>query len=384
MKRGNRVTAAGRAGRRRFLWAAGIAACAGLPVAQAGVPALPALRRGVNLSHWFEYEQGQGLEAGELRDLKGAGFDHVRIPVDPVVGGWRPTDGSLHADFMQALRRAIEMAIGAGLAVVFDLHMTAPTREQIEAEPALEPRLQALWREIAVALADLPPSHLAFELYNEPQYYGRRASRWPVLQRTLLTEVRRVAPRHLVLLSGTEGGSLQGLIEMPVRADPALAWVFHYYEPFLFTHQGAHWLDTRYTTAGLRSNVRYPVLAQFGHVPGLAAPHPQAARELAAYRAGQWGAARVREDIDRAGAFARQHGLKLLCNEFGVIRAHVDAASRYRWITDVRTALEANAIGWTLWDYSDIFGVAEPSAVLQRSAPRTLPQAALQALGLTS
>jgi hypothetical protein len=41
-----------------------------------------------------------------------------------------------------------------------------------------------------------------------------------------------------------------------------VAYAFHYYDPFLFTHQGAQWLDSRYTTAGLRRGVLYPAQYQ--------------------------------------------------------------------------------------------------------------------------
>ena len=35
-----------------------------------------------------------------------------------------------------------------------------------------------------------------------------------------------------------------------------------------------------------------------------------------------------------------------------------DPASRMNWIHDVRTALEADSIGWIMWDYRGGFGVA--------------------------
>ena len=361
------------------------APAAATPAMPAG---LPALRRGLNLTHWFEYEQGQDVPAAELAALRAAGFDHVRIPVDPVVGGWVPDGGvtaGVRPAFMAALRAALEAAIGAGLEVVFDLHTTPESKARIEQQAPLERSLVALWSQFGRALADLPTARLAFELYNEPQYYGAHASRWPPLQQRLLAALRERAPRHLVLLSGNEGGSLKGLRATPPLAGPAdtaVAWTFHYYEPFLFTHQGAHWLDTRYTTAGLRGDIRYPAALQAGITPKMSRPHPRAAQELADYRAAGWGAARVRADIDAAGAWARQLGLRLVCNEFGAIRAHVDAASRYRWMADVRSALEANALGWTLWDYTDIFGITSASAQLQRSGTRAIEPAALHALGL--
>ncbi len=361
--------------------AAGVPAQAAAPSASPA-PAVPALRRGLNLSHWFEYEQGQDVSPTELAEMRALGLDHVRIPVDPVVGGWRPEAGGTRLSTLPGLRTALEHALAAGLDAVVDLHLTADTQRQIEYQPALEQSLVSLWTQIGRALADLPAARVAFELYNEPQYFGAASARWPALQARLLAALRAQAPHHLAVLSGNEGGSLKGLRALPPVADAAVAYAFHYYEPFLFTHQGAHWLDTRYTTAGLRSGLRYPVSAQADGVPGLSQPHARADAELAAYRQAQWGPARVRADLDAAGAHARQHGLRLLCNEFGAIRANVDPASRYRWMADVRQALVANGIGWTLWDYSDIFGITSNAGQTVRKAPRRIEPAALQALGL--
>jgi endoglucanase len=348
--------------RRGWLAAATAAAAnaglsAAVSTASAAVPPTPTgpgLRRGLNLSHWFEYEQGQDVSPAELSGLRALGLDHVRIPVDPVVGGWRPEAGGTRLSTLPALRAALEQALAAGLDAVVDLHLTADTQRQIEFQPALEQSLVSLWTQLGRALGDLPPARVAFELYNEPQYYGAAAARWPVLQARLLAALREQAPRHLAVLSGNEGGSLKGLRALPPVADAAVAYAFHYYEPFLFTHQGAHWLVTRYTTAGLRSGLRYPAAAQAG----------------------------VRDDLDVAGRHARQHGLRLLCNEFGAIRAQVDPASRHRWMADVRQALEANGIGWTCWDYSDIFGITSTAGLTLRSAPRRIEAPALQALGL--
>ena len=341
----------------------------------------PALRRGINLTHWFEYEQGQVVSAGEMRMLRQSGMDHVRIPVDPVVGGWRPEVGAI-LRFLPALRLAVEQALGAGLDVVLDLHLEPATKQQIENDTATEATLLALWSQLARAFTDLPVGRVAFELFNEPQYYGWRALRWPALQLRLLQALRTQAPRHLVLLSGNEGGSLKGLSQLPLVRDAAVAYVFHYYDPFLFTHQGAHWLDTRYTTAGLYRGVRYPAQFQAAGSARLNQPHPRAAQEIAQYLKDDWGPQRVRADLDVAGRFAKTHGVRVLCNEFGVIRAHVDVPSRYRWMMDVRSALEANGLGWTLWDYTDIFGITAESSQLHKTGMRTLEPEAVRALGL--
>ena len=348
--------------------------------AQVGT-ATPSLNRGVNLTHWFEYEQGQVVSASEMAMLRRSGLDHVRLPVDPVVGGWRPESGARLA-FLPTLRTAVEQALEAGLNVVLDLHLEPATKQHIQDQPETEKALVELWSTLARHFSDLPASRIAFELLNEPQYYGWSASRWPVLQHGLLAAVRQHAPHHLVLLSGNEGGSLKGLRRLPLVRDAAVAYTFHYYDPFLFTHQGAHWLDTRYTTAGLYRGVRYPAQFQVVAPARLTQPHRRAAREMADYLEADWGPTRVRADMDAAGQWARQQGVRLLCNEFGAIRANVDVPSRYRWMQDVRTALEANGIGWTVWDYTDIFGLTAQSALLNQVGQRRLDPEAVLALGL--
>jgi endoglucanase len=339
------------------------------------------MQRGVNLSHWFEYERGQGLDGAEMKGLRALGLDHVRIPVDPVVGGWDPVRGGRLA-FLPELQAAVAMALDAGLEVVVDLHLEPADKQRIEDGPDTETNLLALWTQLAGALARTPRERVAFELFNEPQYYGLKRWRWPPLQRRLLAAVRAQVPRHLVLLSGHGGGSLEALTSLTPLDDTNLAYVFHHYEPFFFTHQGAAWLDERYTTAGLRRGLRWPPDPAADANAPLSKPHPKAAAELNDYLRGGWGPKKLRAEVARAATWARAKGVRVVCNEFGAIRANIDPASRYRWLGDVRRALESEGIGWTVWDYTDIFGLTAESAQPGRVGQRTLEAAAVAALGL--
>lgn len=347
----------------------------------AGLGGLPQMRKGLNLSHWFEYERGQAVSAAEMKQFHAIGLDHLRIPVDPAVGGWQ-AEREAPPSFLGELRDAAAQAVQAGLEVVVDLHLEPSDKKRIEDNPRLEAGLERLWSQMAAALVGLPREKLVFELFNEPQYYGLQRRRWPGLQRRLLAAVRAVAPQHLVLLSGSGGGSFEGLSGLAPAADANVGYVFHHYEPFLFTHQGASWLDERWTTAGLRRGLRYPPSAEVEGRAPLLRPHPRAAKELADYVNGGWDRGRLRAEIDRAGVWARAQGVRLLCNEFGVIRANLDEASRYRWLADVRLACEDNGIGWTVWDYTDIFGLTAQSAQLDRVGRRTWDGPVVAALGL--
>jgi hypothetical protein len=65
-------------------------------------------------------------------------------------------------------------------------------------------------------------------------------------------------------------------------------------------------------------------------------------------------------------------------NEFGVYRDVPDAESRANWIRDVRTALEADGIGWAMWDYRDNFGLV----FKQDGQPARVDDGLVEALGL--
>ena len=107
---------------------------------------------------------------------------------------------------------------------------------------------------------------------------------------------------------------------------------------------------------------------------------PEAADRFALemYRIDRWDARRIKMLIDQAAEWSRENRVPLICNEFGVYRQHVDPQSRTNWIRDVRTALERDGIGWTMWDYRGGFGVVYK----QDNQPARVDQKVVEALGL--
>jgi hypothetical protein len=61
-----------------------------------------------------------------------------------------------------------------------------------------------------------------------------------------------------------------------------------------------------------------------------------------------------------------------------VYRNNADPVSRANWLNDVRTALEADGIGWAMWDYRGGFGVVTK----QDGQPAQVDGAVTGALGL--
>ena len=159
----------------------------------------------------------------------------------------------------------------------------------------------------------------------------------------------------------------------PLR-DPNVIYNFHFYEPHIFTHQGAPWgVYSWHWMKGLH----YPSSPE--SAAKVAAGVPEAMDRMAAIRYGQdhWDAARIDAEITQVAEWARQRGVPVVCNEFGVFRDYADPRDREAWIHDVRTVLERHGMGWTMWDYSGNFGV-----VTKKDGRNVPDESTLRVLGL--
>jgi hypothetical protein len=120
------------------------------------------------------------------------------------------------------------------------------------------------------------------------------------------------------------------------------------------THQGATWAgDLLPPLAG----VPYP------SSPEAVAPllpkveNPEARKWLERYGEERWNAERVEREIAEVAAWAKKHGVRVTCNEFGVYRKVSPPNARAALLRDVRAALEKHGMGWAMWDYSGGFSV---------------------------
>ena len=356
-----------KAGRARFtrrrvlIGAAGAGLTLALPrrsLAQASLP-----KRGVNLSHWLSWEGRQPVVAEDARKIRSAGFDHVRLPVDPEFIGWKPGAGAhdmrMALDFAR-LDGAIELLLGAGLTVIVSFHAREATRDAIELRQPWQDAWVEYWVALTKRYARHPPGKLIFAAMNEPQYYTRGAARWHQHQQRVVQAIRAADQRRMLALAGMGGSGVDYIERTGVIADPASFYVFHFYEPYLVSHFGASWEPFTKEPSSLVAQVLYPSTQMTSAVAAvrMGPQRAQAEKLVRDYIDRPWNAATIDARIGVADAWARRAGVALMCTEFGVLRTRIDAGSRYRWIADVRQSLERRGIGWSVWDYADLFGIA--------------------------
>ncbi|MGA8216735.1 MAG: cellulase family glycosylhydrolase [Candidatus Sulfotelmatobacter sp.] len=348
------------------------------------VPAARAarLRRGINASEWFAQvydKRGYTKEhfqnwttAQDIALMESMGFDHVRLSVDPqpMMVSHRPDE--IPAEYLGYLDAAVKMILDRGLAVIIDLHPDSDFKARLAKDDSFVQEFADFWRALAKHYSTWDVERVFFEILNEPELTDRY--RWYGVQTKLAVAIREGAPQHTMIAAGARWSDDDDLVFIEPLRDPNVIYAFHFYEPHIFTHQGATWgMYFWHWVKGLH----YPSSPE--SAAKVAAGVPDAVDRLAVIRYGQehWDAARIDAEITQVSEWARQRGVPVMCNEFGVYRDYADPRDREAWIHDVRSALEQHGMGWTMWDYSGSFGV------VTKKDGRSVPdEATLGALGL--
>ena len=330
---------------------------------QAAVPAgrLALLRHGLNMVHWFRYPAdphpaalARGVPRATLERIHAAGFDFLRLPVQPhLVAGEAGR---------RALASAIRRILGAGFAVVV---VPADPRWRLN-DPGFDARLIArFWRRIAPVLARFGPARVFPEIDNEPILTDRAA--WPPMQARLLALIRHDLPADTVIATGGAFGGVDGLLRLKKLADSDVIYAFHFYEPSLLTALGAFDPALDHTAlARLPFPVRTPRRCAAQAIrPGTDARTRAVIRYYCAAHAT---AATLKARVDGVARWAQ--GAPVIVGEFGASVA-LDGPARLAWLAAARRAFEADGFGWALWAWRDPMGL-----------PAGLDPATLRALGL--
>lgn len=367
--------------------------------------ALPVLRRGINVWPWFsltkEYpaprtdyawppyqDQRPVPRPSDLRRLAAAGFDFIRIPVDP--GPFLAFSGARRQALLDMLLGAVGQALDAGLAVVVNLQANEATHHWTSRRlvSSLEapgfPAYRRLVAEVARGLERVGGGRVVLEPVNEPpQACG--SDEWANVQLALLSDARLAAPDLPLVATGACGGMIPGLDRLDPGPILALAPVFftiHYYEPYLFSHQGAPWMgepvyralnavpwpasagSLEATLAAVRRRMAADSVTS---TEAKASAYRETERVLHQYFEARPDRPFIEHAFSQVLAFARRHGIparSILLGEFGALRTdarHVAAPApdRARYIRDVRLSAEAAGFPWAFWNLFDGMGLVD-------------------------
>jgi endoglucanase len=289
------------------------------------------LGRGINLGNALEApkegEWGVTLKPEYFKAIKAAGFDTLRLPVNWAGHARAGAPYTIDPEFAERVDWAIDQALANRLNIIVNVHHYAGMDQDPDKHL---PRLAGLWKQIAARYRDRPAG-VYFELLNEP-HDKLTEDKWNATIPALLKVVRQTNPTRPVLVGPAQCNGLGALdkLELP-KDDPNLILTVHFYEPFEFTHQGAPWVEGADKWKGRKWT---------------GSDEEQAA---------------IRQQFDKAAAWARGHGRPVFLGEFGAFEA-VDRESRARWTRFVAREAEKRGFSWAYWEFCSGFGAYDPQA----------------------
>jgi endoglucanase len=347
-----------------------------------------------------------------LRNVAAAGFDFVRLTVDP--GPFLQFTDTARDALDDHLKLVVERLRTNGFCVIVDFHPNsqvpkyAPEKLVQSGDDPLFLAYASVLRRTARLLAGFHTDRIALELMNEPQYGWDSATtiRWQGLLERLYQEARAEASDLLLVLSGARGGDIRGLTALNPEpfAGGRVIYSFHYYEPHDFTHQGVTSMTPSAWSWRYLSGLPYPAdsgdpdrvwrTVQQNYLSDKesagAAPSRAELRQIhervANYLTSGFSRARIAGDLDLVSTWAQQHKIEprsILLGEFGVTRTYgmyraSDPVSQESWMRDVRDEAERHGFHWALWALTGYGGMA----LVERDGGDKLDPISLRALGL--
>ncbi|MEE9432358.1 MAG: cellulase family glycosylhydrolase [Melioribacteraceae bacterium] len=310
--------------------------------------------KGVNLTNWFQSETAQQIQFTkytkvDFENIKSLGCDVIRLPINLHSMTTGTEEHLLDPLFLFFLDQTMDWAEDLGMHLILDNHTFDPAANT---DPKVGEILIPVWKQLAEHCKNRS-NLIYYEVLNEP--HGISDAAWNTIQQNAVNEIRKIDSAHTIVIGPAGWNSYNNLKFMPVYSDTNLLYTFHFYDPFIFTHQGASWTIPSMTTLG---NVPFPYNST--SMPTIPASLKGSWIENAYNNYQNDGTVqKIKSLIDIAVNFKTQRNVNIFCGEFGVYKPKSKNEDRVLWYEEVRKYFEENNIPWTMWDYKHGFGLFE-------------------------
>jgi endoglucanase len=319
---------------------------------------------GVNLGGWlsqyprYDHEHFKTfITRPDIEQIAAWGFDHIRLPVDYPVLESDDAPGVYRKDGFQYIDSCLEWCKTTCLGVVFDLHHAPgysfnntlkPETQHLNVlfdQPEAQLRFIALWETIVCRYhnAGLP---IIFELLNEVVL--PESAPWNALAHKTVAALRHISPDCRIMIGGTNYSAASELKNIARLDDPNVLYTFHFYEPLLFTHQKAPWVQA---AAEYNQELEYPGL--FTNLAAFIQRNPHYQESYGWQADCALNRALVREFLIPVFDFIAESGHIPYCGEYGVIDT-APVASRRAWHADLLAIFNQRGIGRAVWSYKEM------------------------------
>ena len=313
-------------------------------------------RSGINLGGWIsqcnlERDHIKNfIKKEDVEKIACWGLDHIRLPFDYELLEDDSNPFSYKEDGFEIIDKLLCWCKDVSLNLILDMHKAQGYSFYKKSEDNIfftdensQKRFISLWEELSKRYIN-EKENLMFELLNE--IVDPHGDIWNKIARKAIESIRNIDTERYLLLGGPNHNSAEGIKSLDIYDDKHIIYNFHFYEPFLFTHQRANWTPLK----NLNVNQLYP-----GKIEGIEMlktffgnQRPEQGKSLTADTV--FNKDFLEYMLAPAVLFAKQNNKELYCGEYGAID-HAELDSRINYLNDMKELFEKYSIGRACWTY---------------------------------
>ncbi|MCR5213803.1 MAG: glycoside hydrolase family 5 protein [Eubacterium sp.] len=319
---------------------------------------------GINLGGWLSQcdhskeRYDSFISEEDIKTIKSWGLDHVRVPVDYNLV--EDEDGNYKEEGFTYIDKLIKWVANNDLNLVLDLHKTyGYSFDSGEKESGFfdnedyQERFYKLWEEFSRRYGNLS-NRICFELLNEvtdKEY----CDKWNDISTKCIKRIRAIAPDIKILLGGYYNNSIEALKDLALPLDENIVYNFHCYEPLIFTHQGAPWVEK------MNTFFRMPFESRYGDYDKYSYENLNRFSEvMVGYDKEKLIGIEYFENLMKeAVRVAEERNVALYCGEYGVINL-ARPEDALKWYKMICTCFDKYGIGRAAWSFKEMdFGLVD-------------------------
>jgi len=325
---------------------------------------------GVNLGGWLsqcdhtQERYDNFIKEEDIAKIKSWGLDHVRVPVDYNLV--EDAEGNYLEGGFARLQKTIDWCGKYGLNMVLDLHKTFGFSFDVGEQEFgffenkdYQERFYRLWEEFARRYGNIG-DRVCFELLNEVTA-REYSDLWNEISTICIKRIRAIAPNVYILLGGYFNNSIEALKDLAAPVDDRVVYNFHCYEPLVYTHQGAPWVE------GMDPDFRMPLETTYGEYKTLSGTQLNIYGDLESLIFNDFdlsktiGVEYFEKYLQEAIRVAEERNVPLYCGEYGVID-RCTPEDTLKWYKLMAECYNRHKIGRAAWSYKEMdFGLTDPN-----------------------
>lgn len=308
--------------------------------------------KGVNFTHWMGYKNWESgnpdhflaCTEQDFINAKSLGCDVIRYPIFFEWLTSKDSERIVRPFLFEFLDQIVEWSKKYDLYAIFDFHND--TRADSATSPEVESVLIPVWKQVAERYKNAY-SKIVYELMNEP--HNIDVETWNGIIDRVFKVVRSIDKEHYIIAGGADWNSFKAMKTLPDFNDDKVIYTFHFYDPHLFTHQGAGWCH-------MEKILDIPFPYDKNRMPVYTDAVPEVQKDIDNY-AEEGTVESVSSFFDQYVEFSQMRKAPVYCGEFGAYMPYINKEERLNWYRIVTNLLEEKGIARTSWDYYGGFGI---------------------------